>query len=232
MMESLIHVTSLTKRFGNTVALDGLNLDLVPGRVVGLIGHNGSGKTTLLKILAGLISDYGGTATILGHKPGCSTKPLVAFLPSEEFIDAEQTVADAVRLFARFFADFDERKVAELLDYFHISSTSSIKELSKGTREKVQIALVMSRRAKAYLLDEPISGVDPGARSVILEGILRDFPEDALLFISTHLVSDVEAIFDDVVMLKDGRVLYSGNADDLRDETGLSIDALARKEYR
>ncbi|QOR48247.1 ABC transporter ATP-binding protein [Trueperella pecoris] len=231
-MEALIHVESLTKRFADTLALDGLSLDLFPGRVVGLIGHNGSGKTTLLKILSGLISDYEGSVQIQGHIPGIHTKEIVAFLPSEEFIDTEQTVADAVDLFGRFFTDFDQTRASELLDYFHISSTSSIKELSKGTREKMQIALVMSRRAKAYLLDEPISGVDPGARSVILEGILRDFPEDALLFISTHLVSDVEAIFDDVVMLKDGHVLYSGNADDLRDETGLSIDALARKEYR
>ncbi|AWG03113.1 ABC transporter ATP-binding protein [Trueperella pyogenes] len=231
-MEPLIHVDSLTKEFGNTVALCDLNLDLFPGRVVGLIGHNGSGKTTLLKILAGLISDYDGTVRIQGHTPGIHTKASVAFLPGEEFIDTEQSVADAVHLFGRFFADFDEGKASQLLDHFHISPNSAIKELSKGTREKMQIALVMSRRAKAYLLDEPISGVDPGARTVILEGILRDFPEDALLFISTHLVSDVETIFDDVVMLKSGRVLYSGNADDLRDETGLSIDALARKEYR
>ncbi|MDP9800866.1 ABC-2 type transport system ATP-binding protein [Arcanobacterium wilhelmae] len=231
-MEPLIHVDSLTKKYGKLTALDTIRLDLYPGRVVGLIGNNGSGKTTLLKILAGLIQEYTGTVQIAGGAPGLATKAQVAFLPSDEFLNTEQKVADAVRLYSRFFADFDEPKALRLLEFFHIEPGAKLKELSKGTREKVQVALVMSRRAKAYLLDEPISGVDPGARTVILEGILRDFPEDALLFISTHLVSDVETIFDDVVMIKDGRVLYSGNADDLRAQTGLSIDSLARKEYR
>ncbi|MGV9195916.1 ABC transporter ATP-binding protein [Arcanobacterium canis] len=231
-MEPLIHVEALRKMYGNKAALDGVSLDLFPGRVVGLIGHNGSGKTTLLKILAGLIRPYEGCAEIAGHAPGVESKAEVAFLPSEDFLNRELTVAEAVSLYSRFFADFDERKTLRLLDFFSIEANSRLKELSTGMREKVKVSLVMSRRARVYLLDEPINGVDPGAREGILEGILRDFPQESLLVISTHLVSDVESFLDDVVMLKEGRVIYTQNADDLRAETGLSIDALTRKEFR
>ena len=228
----LIEVTGLTKSYRSTPALRDYNLSLESGHIVGLMGPNGCGKTTLLKILAGVLSDYEGTVTIDGHAPGVATKAIVSYLPDADFLNTDWTAADAIRVYSTFFADFDADKAASMIDFFGLPTDRRLSEMSKGMGEKLRIALMMSRRARVYLLDEPISGVDPAAREIILDGVLRDFESDSLMLISTHLIADVEPIVDSVVFLKDGRLLLAGDADDLRQTHSTSLDALFRKEYR
>ena len=198
----LIQVTGLTKSYRSTPALRNYNLSLDSGHIVGLMGPNGCGKTTLLKILAGVLSDYEGTVTIDGHAPGVATKEIVA------------------------------DKATSMVDFFGLPTDRRLGQMSKGMGEKLQISLIMSRRARVYLLDEPISGVDPATRDVILDGILREFDPASLLIMSTHLISDIEHFVDYALFMKDGQVLLQGDADDLRATHGDSLDAIFRKEYR
>ena len=230
--DPLVVVENLTKTFRGLPALDGLSLEIPPGRIVGLMGSNGSGKTTLLKILAGVLADYDGRVRIAGHDPGPETKALVSFLPDASFLASGLTAPAAIAQYRRFFADFDADKAVELVRFFNLPTDRTLKEMSKGMGEKLRIALAMSRRARVYLLDEPISGVDPTAREIVLDGVLRDFDPHALMLISTHLIADVEPIVDSVVFLKDGHLLLAGDADDLRQAHSMSLDALFRKEYR
>lgn len=226
-----IEVRGLKKAYRGRQALAGLDLKLMPGQIVGLMGDNGSGKTTLLKILAGVLSDWEGEVLIHGHRPGPESKALVSFLPDASFLPDRHTPAESIAQYARFFNDFDAQKAREMIDFFGLPWDRSLKEMSKGMREKLQISLAMSRRARIYLLDEPISGVDPASRDVILKGILSNFDEDSLLFVSTHLIQDVESIVDSVVFLRAGTVLVQGEADALRQEHGTSLDGLFRKVY-
>ena len=231
-VEAAVVVTNLTKTYRGRPALRDLSLELPAGRITGLMGSNGSGKTTLLKILAGVLADYQGRVRIAGHAPGPRSKAVVAFLPDAAFIADNLTAERAVAYYARFFADFDADKARDLIRFFKLPADRTIKEMSKGMGEKLRIALTMSRRARVYLLDEPISGVDPAARDVLMNGILTDFNPDALLLISTHLIADVEPIVDSVVFLHEGGLMLAGDADDLREASGMSLDALFRKEYR
>ena len=228
----LVTVRHLSKTYRGRPALRDLSLSLPAGRIVGLMGANGCGKTTLLKILAGVLADYEGQVRVAGHAPGPQSKALVSFLPDADFLATSLTPPRAIAQFSRLFADFDAAKACRLVDFFALPADRSIKEMSKGMGEKLRIALMMSRRARVYLLDEPISGVDPAAREIILDGVLRDFESDSLMLISTHLIADVEPIVDSVVFLKDGRLLLAGDADDLRQTHSTSLDALFRKEYR
>ena len=231
-VEAAAVVTNLTKTYRGRPALRDLSLELPAGRITGLMGSNGSGKTTLLKILAGVLADYQGRVRIAGHAPGPRSKAAVAFLPDAAFIADNLTAERAVAYYARFFADFDADKARDLIRFFKLPADRTIKEMSKGMGEKLRIALTMSRRARVYLLDEPISGVDPAAREVLMNGILTDFNPDSLLLISTHLIADVEPIVDSVVFLHEGGLMLAGDADDLREASGMSLDALFRKEYR
>ena len=231
-VEAAVVVTNLTKTYRGRPALRDLSLELPAGRITGLMGSNGSGKTTLLKILAGVLADYQGRVRITGHAPGPRSKAAVAFLPDAAFIADNLTAERAVAYYARFFADFDADKARDLIRFFKLPADRTIKEMSKGMGEKLRIALTMSRRARVYLLDEPISGVDPAAREVLMNGILTDFNPDSLLLISTHLIADVEPIVDSVVFLHEGGLMLAGDADDLREASGMSLDALFRKEYR
>ena len=231
-VEAAAVVTNLTKTYRGRPALRDLSLELPAGRITGLMGSNGSGKTTLLKILAGVLADYQGRVRIAGHAPGPRSKAAVAFLPDAAFIADNLTAERAVAYYARFFADFDAHKARDLIRFFKLPADRTIKEMSKGMGEKLRIALTMSRRARVYLLDEPISGVDPAAREVLMNGILTDFNPDSLLLISTHLIADVEPIVDSVVFLHEGGLMLAGDADDLREASGMSLDALFRKEYR
>jgi len=229
---ALVDVAGLTQRFGATTALDGVDLQLGPGRIVGLLGENGCGKTTLLKILAGVLQGYGGTVRIAGHEPGPRSKALVSFLPDTGFLPTSARVGYCLRMYRDFFDDFSEDKARDLLGFFGLSEDTRLKDMSKGMREKVQIALAMSRDARVFLLDEPISGVDPAARQLILDGILRTLSEDSLLVVSTHLVHDLEPILDAVVMMRRGRVLLQGDVDDLRAERSASLDQIVKETYR
>lgn len=226
-----IDVQHLTKSYRSQLALEDLSLALPAGQIVGLMGDNGSGKTTLFKILAGVLSQWTGDVTIAGHRPGPQSKAVVSYLPDESFLPDRYTTDQAVRAFADFFADFDEERAASMIEFFRLPAGRSLKELSKGMREKLQIALAMSRRARVYLLDEPISGVDPAARTVILDGIIRHFDPEALMVISTHLIADIETVMDSVVFLRGGRVLLHGGVDELREEHHTSIDKLFREVY-
>ena len=230
--QPLIMTSGLTKTYGRTTALDPLDLELEGGRIIGLLGENGCGKTTLLKILAGVISDYTGEARIAGHRPGPQSKARVSFLPDTSFLPHGARARYCVELYGDFFEDFDAHKARELLRFFGLDESMRLKEMSKGMREKVQIALAMSRRAEVFLLDEPISGVDPAARQVILDGILSTFEEDSLLLISTHLIHDLEPILDSVVMMRHGSVVLAGEADDLRAAHGASLDDIFKETYR
>lgn len=227
-----ISITGLTKRYGRVTALDNLDLDLPAGGIVGLMGDNGAGKTTLLKILAGVLADWAGQVTLFGQQTGPQTKAFTSFLPDVDFLPKHYRVEDALNLYADFFQDFDQQRAATLIAGFELPTQRSLKTYSKGMREKLQIALTMSRKAKLYLLDEPISGVDPASRSLIMENILAHYDEDALLIMSTHLITDIEPVADRVVFMRNGQVMLQGDADELRESYGMSIDNLFRKEYR
>ncbi|WP_402469523.1 ABC transporter ATP-binding protein [Isoptericola aurantiacus] len=228
---ALISVRGLTVRYGARTALDALDLDLHAGQIVGLLGENGCGKSTLLKTLAGVYADHRGDVRIAGHPLGPRTKAVVSYLPDRSALPERARVRYCLDLFADFYPDFDRARAQTLLARFRLDPALRLKEMSKGMREKAHIALAMSRRARVYLLDEPISGVDPAAREGILGGILDTLDPDSLLVVATHLVHDLETSLDSVVMMRHGRVLLAGDVDDLRAEHGGSLEQIFRKVY-
>lgn len=230
--QPLVRTRGLGKTYGKRVALTGVDLDLNPGQIVGLLGENGCGKTTLLKTLAGVLAGYDGDVAVAGHAPGPESKALVSFLPDAGFLSLSHRVSFCLRMWSDYFADFDTDKARAMIADFGIDEELRIKQLSKGMREKVQVAIAMSRRVPVYLLDEPISGVDPSARDSILRSIMANLSPDSLLLISTHLVHDLEPMLDAVVMMRYGHVLLQGSADDLRAHHGTSLDGIFREEYR
>ena len=231
-MSITLETQALSKRFGPLTALDNVSFSLSSGRIVGLLGPNGSGKTTLIKIAAGLLTPTTGQMLILGQQPGPATKKLVSYLPDRPYFDNWMKVRDCLALFADFYDDFDRDKAQEMLTALGIDSARAFRTLSKGTQEKVQLALVMSRRAQLYLLDEPIGGVDPAARDFILQTIIRNYNEDGTVLISTHLISDIEKILDDVIFLVAGRMERVAEVDSLREATGQSVDEVFREVFK
>jgi ABC-2 type transport system ATP-binding protein len=227
-----VEVKSLTKRYGAFPALHDLSFTLAEGNVVGLMGENGCGKTTLLKVLAGVMLRYDGEVRIAGHAPGPESKAKVSFLPDQSFLADGDRISRCEDMYADFYQDFNRDKFEDMLAFFRLEPGMKLNQLSKGMREKAQIALAMSRDAKVFLLDEPISGVDPAARDVILRAIVRNLEPDSLVLISTHLIGDVEPILDRVLMMRYGQVLLEGAVDDLRVEHGQSMDQLFREVYR
>ncbi|AQP44232.1 ABC transporter ATP-binding protein [Tessaracoccus flavus] len=232
MTAPAITIRHLSKSYGALPALQDLNLTLRGGQIVGLLGENGCGKTTLLKVIAGALSQWRGDVEIHGHRPGPESKAIVSFLPDASFLADGDTIDDCIAQYRDFFADFQESKCRDLVRFFGLDTGRKLATLSKGMREKAQIALAMSRDAKVFLLDEPISGVDPAARDVLLEAIVRDLPEDALVLISTHLIHDLEPVLDAVAFMRFGTILLSGEVDDLREQHGNSIDQLFREVYK
>lgn len=228
---SLIAIEGLTHTFGTTTAIQQLDLHLQGGQIVGLLGENGSGKTTLLKILAGVLRDYTGQVSIVGHAPGPVSKAKVSFLPDSSFLPNSARVTYCLEAYQDFFEDFNRDKAEDLIAFFGLEKSSKLREMSKGMREKLQISLAMSRDAKVFLLDEPISGVDPAARQLILKGILRNLADDSLLFISTHLVHDLEPILDAVVMMRHGSVTLTGTTKDLRQHHGSDLETIFREAF-
>lgn len=227
-----IQVQSLTKKYGSFPALNNLSFSLDEGNVVGLLGENGCGKTTLLKVLAGLMVRYDGEVTVAGERPGPASKAKVSFLPDESFLADGSRIEFCAKQYADYFDDFNRAKFDDLLQFFRLEPRMKLSQLSKGMREKAQIALAMSRDAKVFLLDEPISGVDPAARDVILRAIVRNLEPDSLVLISTHLIADIEPVLDRVIMMRYGQVLIEGAVDDLRSEHGTSMDQLFREVYQ
>ena len=231
-MNELVRCTNLSRSFGEVRALDNVNLSLPGGRIVGLLGPNGSGKTTLIKILNGLLQPTAGEVRIAGNAPGVETKKIVSYLPDRGYFPEWMRVGDMIELFADFYADFDRAKAAEMCRVLGLDEKLPIKTLSKGTREKMQLMLVMSRAAKLYLLDEPIAGVDPAAREFIMRTILTNYSEDGTVLISTHLILDVEQVLDEAVFLRQGELVLHESVDSIRERTGGSVDALFRDMFR
>ena len=231
-METVLSTVGLSMRYANKLALDKLTLDLPQGKIVGLLGPNGSGKTTFIKLAAGLLTPTEGTITICGQKIGPATKAIVSYLPDRPYFSRQMTVSQQLDFFQDFYADFDRSRAETMLEALGIRLNARFRTLSKGTQEKVQLVLVMSRRAKLYLLDEPIGGVDPAARDYILNTIISNYDPSATILISTHLISDVERVLDEFIFLYQGNVVRSGNADETREETGKSLDELFREVFR
>ena len=231
-MEYCLETKGLTKHFGANRALENVNLTVAPGRVVGLLGPNGSGKTTLIKLANGLLTPTDGEITICGYKPGKESKALVSYLPDRcclpEWMSAEQLMD----FYDDFYDDFDRARAADMMGRLGLHPEMKVGQMSKGTKEKVQLILVMSRRARLYLLDEPIGGVDPATRDYILDTIIRNYDENASVIISTHLISDVESVLDDVIFLREGQVTLQASVDDIREQYGKSVDALFREVFR
>ena len=232
MENAVLKATGLVKNYGGTRALDGLELELPQGKIVGLLGPNGSGKTTFLKIAAGLLTPSAGEVTVCGRKTGPETKAVVSYLPDKTYLNRQQRIGEILDFFQDFYADFDRTRAEEMLAVLHIDPNAKLKTLSKGNQEKVQLVLVMSRRAKLYLLDEPIGGVDPAARDYILSTIINNYDPSATVLISTHLIADVERVLDEFVFLSQGKVIRQGNTDETREETGKSLDELFREVFR
>ena len=231
-MAELLECRNLTKKFGSKYALDNVSLTLGRGRIVGLLGPNGSGKSTLIKTINGLLTPTQGEVLINGELPGVESKRIISYLPERTYLNDWMKVRDIIEFFADFYDDFSTDKAYEMLERLHIDPKDRLKTLSKGTKEKVQLILVMSREADLYILDEPIGGVDPASRDYILETILTNYNENATLLISTHLITDIEKILDDIIFLKDGKVVVSGSAEAIREEQGCSIDAYFREVFR
>ena len=231
-MDSILTTTGLTKLYGSMAALRDLNLQLPQGQIIGLLGPNGSGKTTLLKLFAGLLTPSQGEIRICDLPVGVQTKALVSYLPDRTYLSNQQTVRQQLDFFQDFYEDFDRQRAEEMLKALGISLDIRFATLSKGAKEKVQLVLVMSRRARLYLLDEPIGGVDPAARDYILNTIITNYDPQATVVISTHLIADVEPILDGFIFLWQGQVIRSGSADDAREESGKSLDEMFREVFR
>ena len=232
MTQELVKCTNLCRSFGEVRALNDVNLSLPSGRIIGLLGPNGSGKTTLIKILNGLLPPTSGEVRIAGNVPGVETKKIVSYLPDRGYFPEWMNVGDMIDMFADFYADFDRAKADEMCRALGLERSMRIKTLSKGTREKMQLMLVMSRKARLYLLDEPIAGVDPAAREFIMRTILTNYSEDGTVLISTHLILDVEQVLDEAVFLRQGSVVLHESVDSIRERTNGSVDQLFREMFR
>lgn len=231
-MSELLKITNVTKKYHHFKALNNVSMTLESGKIIGLLGPNGSGKTTLIKIINGLLKDYEGEVLVDGKNVGIDSRKIISYLPDENYFQDWMYIKDVLSIFSDLYEDFDKENCLTLMNRFKLDKGMKIKEMSKGMKEKFQLSLVMSRKAKLYILDEPIAGVDPAAREVILDVILNNYEEDALVLISTHLISDLETIFDDVVFLKDGEIVMHQSTEDLRLERKQSIDEAFREVFR
>lgn len=231
-MSTILECSGLTKAFGNKKALADINLKIEQGRIVGLLGPNGSGKTTLIKLANNLLTPTEGEILISGMKPGIETKKIISYLPEKTYLNDWMNVRQIIGLFSDFYSDFKPLKAYDMLKRLNINADDKLKTMSKGTKEKVQLILVMSREAKLYLLDEPIGGVDPAARDYILDTIITNYNENATVIISTHLISDIEKVLDHAIFINNGKVVLSSSVDEIRDEKGKSVDALFREVFK
>ncbi len=228
----LLRCINLCKNYGPLKALDNVNLTIEKGRIVGLLGTNGSGKTTLIKIINELLVPSSGEILINGNKPGVESKKIISYLPERTYLPDDKKVKEIINYFEDFYKDFNKERALKLLKELDISEESKLKQLSKGTREKVQLVLVMSRDADLYVLDEPIGGVDPVARDKILDLILKNFKEGASILISTHLIADIERILDDVIFINQGKIILTSSADELRNKYNTSVEGAFKEVFK
>ena len=232
MSEHILKCTGLTKCYGKTPAITNVNLELERGKIIGLLGPNGSGKTTLIKLANGLLTPSDGEILIDGKKIGVETKKIVSYLPDKTYLDESMKVKALLQMFADFYEDFNMENAVNMIEKLGIDINAKLKTLSKGNKEKVQLILVMSRRADLYLLDEPIGGVDPATRDYILDSIIRNYNENASVIISTHLISDVEKVLDEVIFIKNGEIVLHDSVDNIRETQGKSVDEYFREVFR
>ncbi|MBQ9411699.1 MAG: ABC transporter ATP-binding protein [Oscillospiraceae bacterium] len=230
-MSAILTCRGLKKGYGAARGLDGVDLELESGHIVGLLGPNGSGKTTLIKLANGLLTPSGGEILIAGQKPGPETRAIVSYLPDADYLPDWMSLRDLTKLFRDFFADFDPERSGRMFEALGLHEDDRLRALSKGNREKTQLVLTMSRKAALYLLDEPIGGVDPAARDYILRTIIGNCGEQSTVLLSTHLIADVESVLDEVVFLKDGKAVLHENADSLREREGKSVDSVFREVF-
>lgn len=231
-MSKIIEISSLHKKYGSKTVLDNISLTFESGTIVGLLGPNGCGKTSLIKVIAGLIKDYRGKVLIDGNEPNVHTKSIISYLPEKTYLADNLKAKDALNFFEDFYADFDRKKAEAMFRQFKLDPDQKIKSMSKGMQEKVQLILVMSRSAKVYLLDEPLGGLDPASRKAMLDIILNNYSEDSMVLISTHLINDVERIFDRVIMVGDSRILVDDTVDNIRETTGKSVEQLFEEVFK
>ena len=231
-MSELIRIENLTKSYNGLIALNNINLSIHSGKIIGLLGPNGSGKTTLIKLLNGLLTPTAGNIYIKGNKPGVETKKIISYLPDNNFLNSWMTVEQIVEFFCDFYEDFRKDLAYEMLTKLGVSKTVKLKTLSKGNKEKVCLILVMSRNADIYILDEPIAAVDPATRDYIVSTIINNYNPNAAVIISTHLISDIEPALDEAIFINFGNVVLHKTVDQIRDETGKSVDELFREIFR
>ncbi len=232
MNTPIINCQGLTKKYGNKLVLDQLDLQVSRGKIVGLLAPNGEGKTTLIKLLCGLLQPTSGIVQIDGMLPSPQTKSIISYLPDRPYTADWMRTADYVDMFTDFYADFDRAKALEMLSAMHIGPNERIRAMSKGTKEKTQLAMVMARKAQLYLLDEPIAGVDPAARDFILNTILTNYNTEGTVLLSTHLISDIEQVLDEVVLMQNGRIMRHDSVDNLRETEHMSVDSYFRQLFR
>ena len=228
----MLEIKNVHKKYLSHSVLEGVGFSIPRGKIVGLLGPNGCGKTTILKLISGLLQLDEGEIRINGICPGQQTKSMISYLPERSYLNDWMKIYDILNLFSDFYTDFDRERAEQMLTDLKISKEEKLKTMSKGTKEKVQLILVMSRRASLYLLDEPIGGVDPTTREYILHTILKNFDENSSILITTHLIQDVETIFDQVLFLNQGKIVIDGEVDEIREKYGKSIDGLFREVFR
>lgn len=231
-MSEVVRCQGLTKKYGGLIALNSVDLSIESGKIIGLLGPNGSGKTTLIKIINGLLTPTSGTVTIDGDLPGIATKAKISYLPDNNYLNSWMTVGQIVDMFRDFYDDFRPQLAYEMLAKLGITPEVRLKTLSKGNKEKVSLILVMSRNARLYVLDEPIAGVDPATRDYIISTIINNYNPKASVLISTHLISDIEQVLDEVIFINNGRIMLKRSVDDIRAENGKSVDELFREVFR
>lgn len=231
-MAPLLECKSLTKRYGGLIALNNISLTLERGKIIGLLGPNASGKTTLIKLINGLITPTSGEILINGQKPGVESKLNIAYLPDKTFLCDWMKVEQLINYYSDFYSNFDKVKAYDMLERLNINKSMKLKPMSKGTKEKVQLILTMSRNADLYCLDEPIGGVDPASRDYILNTIINNYNPEGSILISTHLISDIEQVLDEVVLIKQGNLYTHDSVDNIRANNGMSVDMLFREVFR
>ena len=232
MPKPLVELTGLTKKyFTGPKAVNDVTLKLEPGKIIGLLGPNASGKTTLIKMLNGLLMPSAGTILIDGNPPGEATKGIVSYLPEQTYLPDTMNVKEVIEYFTDFYADFRPERATEMLKSLNIAEDAVLKRLSKGTKEKVQLILVMSRDAKLFILDEPIAGVDPAARDYIIKTIISNYNENATILLSTHIITDIENVLDEVIFLRNGKVALQATVEEIREQKGKSVDAYFREVF-